>query len=175
MDFTWTNRKINKQEVRYLKIIKNNYKDDNTNFNNNYPTHTKCVNCSSELEVTKEDTHIGYFGLNCVTCPCCGKETYIVEDLDCETLTIDSIEFPVHFIRTNKEKKGVVEIDDGKITEYIKGGIKYFRDNKNEYVYYVSTGDMFVIIFRHEEDEDYFILGTKDFYETYVNFEEEDY
>lgn len=159
-----------------MKVIKNNYIDTNMkhDISIKYPVHMICENCSSELEVTKEDTHIGYLGFRYVTCPCCGEEI-CVDEFDHTVVTVDNIKFPVYFIRTNKDLREVVEVDDNKVTEYVKDGIKYLRENKDEFSYFVTTGDVFVVVFRFEDDKNYLVLVTKDFYESYLDFEEEDY
>ena len=39
----------------------------------------------------------------------------------------------------------------------------------------LQAGDSFVEVFRNEEDEEYVVLVTKDFYLTKIEFQEEDY
>lgn len=161
--------------VNGIKIIKNNYKshpNEEPIKNNKIRIH--CSECDSELEITEEDTHIGWLGARYITCPCCGEES-IVEEIDGITLTKDNIEFPKHFMRTNKEMRRVKEIEPPAIEKEIKKGIDYFRKNKDEWVWFKTYGDLFVVIFRNSEDEDYYITVTKDFYETYIPFEREDY
>lgn len=158
-----------------MKILKDNSKNNVVKREMLPKTITTfCDNCDSELEITEEDTYIGWLGTRFITCPCCGEES-MVEELEGITLTKDNIKFPVHFKRTNKDLKNVKEIDNDEIAKEINKAITYFRENKDEYSWYISYGDLFVIVFRYEEDEDYFVLVTRDFYETYIPFEEEDY
>lgn len=134
----------------------------------------KCDKCESELEIKKEDTHVGWLGASFITCPCCGEET-MVDELEGITLTIDNLQFPVHFNRTNKDMRQVVENSPEQIVKEIKRAITYFRENKGEHYWYTSYGDLFVIVFRYEGDEEYSVMVTKDFYETEIPFQEEDY
>lgn len=158
-----------------MKVIKNNY-NANTEVKKEVENTFKicCSNCYSELEVTEEDAHIGVYGAAHVTCPCCGEDT-MVKDLEGITLTKDNIKFPTHFYRTNKNLRNVKEIESEEINEDIKSGIEFFRRNKDECSWYTSTGDTFLSVFRYPEDEEYFVMVAKDFYETYIPFEKEDY
>lgn len=99
----------------------------------------------------------------------------MVDELDGITLTKDNLEFPIHFIRTVKGLRDVVEVSSDKIIEGIKRAITYFRIHKDEACWYTSYGDLFLSVFRYPGDEEYFIMVTKDFYETYIPFENEDY
>ena len=161
--------------VNGIKIIKNNYKSQpkkESVKNNKIRIH--CSECDSELEITEEDTHIGWMGTRFINCPCCGEEA-MIDELEGITLTKDNLEFPVHFIRTAKGLRHVVEINSDEIIKEIQRGITYFRENKDEYCWYTSHGDLFLIVFRYSGDEEYFVMVTKDFYETYIPFEREDY
>lgn len=161
-----------------MKILKDNsknfdkkIKEENPNI---FPIKIFCSECDSELEITEEDTHIGWMGARFVTCPCCGEES-IVDEMEGITLTKDNIEFPIHFSRTTKGMRHVVETNSDEIVKEIRKGIEYFRKNKNDFCWYVSYGDLFLIIFRFPGDENYFIMVTKDFYETHIPFEGKDY
>ena len=159
-----------------IKVLKDNSKNIEVKEENiaMFPLKIKCSECGSELEITEEDTHIGWMGARFITCPCCGKEA-MVDELDGITLTKDNLEFPVHFNRTTKGLRHVVEVNSDEIIKEIQKAITYFRVNKDEYYWYTSHGDLFLIVFRYSGDEEYFVMITKDFYETYIPFEREDY
>jgi hypothetical protein len=161
-----------------IKIIENNYKknnlDQNNNHNENLPIQITCEYCDSKLEITKEDTYIGWLGARFVKCPCCEQET-AVNELDGITLTINNIKFPVHFHRINKNMIGVKEISTEEIVQCIKHGVEYFRRHKDEYSWYTSFGDLFLILYRYSGDGEYDVMVTKDFYQTSIPFEECDY
>lgn len=159
-----------------IKVLKDNSNKVEVKEENNitYPLKINCSECDSELEITEEDTHIGWMGARFINCPCCGNEA-MIDELDGITLTTENLEFPVHFIRTTKGLRHVIEVSSDDIIKEIKKGITYFREHKDEYYWYTSRGDLFLIIFRYSGDEEYFVMVTKDFYETYIPFEKEDY
>lgn len=99
----------------------------------------------------------------------------MVYELEGITLTIDNLQFPMHFNRTNKNMRQVVENNPEEIIKEIKCAVTYFREHKDEYYWFTCYGDLFVIVFRYEGDEEYSVMVTKDFYETDIPFEEEDY
>lgn len=156
-----------------MKVLKNNC---TTKVLKTVPSTLKinCDTCDSELEITKEDTHIGWLGAVYVTCPCCGEET-IIDELEGITLTKDNVEFPTHFNRTNKDLRNVVEISPDKITDAIKKAIEYFRQYKDAFAWYTASGDSLVAVYNNSGDEEYFVMVTKDYYTTYIPFEPQDY
>ena len=156
-----------------MKIIKNNYTKEVIK---DVPKTLRitCDRCDSELEVTEEDTHIGWLGAAYVTCPCCGEES-MVDELEGLTLTKDNVEFPVHFLRNTKGLRNIVEVNPNRITKEIKEAIKYFRENKDAWNRYTICGDLFVSVYRYPGDEDYHIVISRDFYETHIPFEPQDY
>lgn len=156
-----------------MKILKNNVKKIEETMEEK-PVKIFCSECDSELEITEEDTHIGWMGARFVTCPCCGEES-IVDEFKGITLTKDNIEFPVHFNRVTKGMRHVVETNSDEIIEDIQNGIEYFRKNKTESYWSTSCKDMFLIIFHFQVENGYFIVVTKDFYETFIPFEGEDF
>ena len=163
--------------VSNIKVLKDNninkkYAKEKNNIT--FPLKIHCSECDSELEITEEDTYIGWLGAKYITCPCCGQEA-MVDELDGITLTKDNIKFPIHFIRTTKGLRSVIEVDSDEIVKEIQRGITYCRERKSEHYWFTSHGDFFLIIFRYSGDENYFVMVTKDFYETYIPFEQEDY
>ena len=151
-----------------MKIIENNFTKNIKTLN------VKCSNCESMLEIKENDAHVGWLGYKFITCPCCGRES-IVYELDGITLNKDNIIFPTHFSRSNKNLPDVTSIPDEEINKDICKGIDYLRKNKNECFYFATYGDLFLILMKEPESKEYYIVVTKDFYETYIPFEEEDY
>ena len=105
------------------------------------------------------------------------SQKQVAEKLQLEgiDLTKDNVKFPTHFYRTNKELEGVKEVENEEITKQIRNGIDFLRENKDEFSWYVSYGDLFVSVFRFEGDEIYSVYVTRDFYNTEIPFEESDY
>ena len=67
------------------------------------------------------------------------------------------------------------EISDEEINKWIQQGIEYFRENKDEYYYFTGSGNALVHIYRFDGDEEYYVVVSKDYESSDVEFEEEDY
>lgn len=166
-----------------MKVIQNNYKNQPRN-PHQLPEQTKrrvekvkikCENCGSVLEVLREDTHIGYLGLPYVTCPCCNYEMDIEEfEDDAIDIYASNVKYPTHFIVSSKEFRAV-EIPDESINKWIQEGIEYFRNHKDEYYYFTGSGNALVHIYRFDGDEEYYVVVSKDYESSDVEFEEDDY
>lgn len=159
-----------------MKVLQNRFNREESDEKLTRPkvVRTFCDHCDSELEVSEGDIHFGWLGAAYVECPCCGMET-MVEEMDGIELTKDNVEFPIHFHRINRDLPDVKDITNEKISLHVKDGIEWFRRNKKEPYWYTSSGNLFFIMFRYEDDEEYHIVVTKDFYETDIPFEGEDY
>ena len=98
-----------------MKIIKNNYSAEE-NKDQIKTIQITCDHCGSELEITEEDIYIGAYGAVYVICPCCGEEI-MIEELEGVTLTMNNIEFPIHFVRSNKDIRNVKEVPFNEIVK----------------------------------------------------------
>lgn len=168
-----------------MKVIQNNYKKQSRN-PHQLPeavrpkpriekVNLKCENCGSVLEVSREDTHIGWLGLPHVTCPCCNYEMDIEEfEDDAIDICASNVKYPTHFTVSSKDFRAI-EISDEEINKWIQQGIEYFRGNKDEYYYFTGSGNTLVHIYRFEGDEEYYVVVSKDYESSEVKFEEEDY
>lgn len=159
-----------------MKVLKNNY---NTEINkesetNPFPRKLVCEGCGSELEYNKSDIEFGAFGCGSINCPLCKYKNELYEEDEGLDLTADNIEFPVHFYHTSLDN-GAVDISNEKIKDYIRKGIDYFRENKNEFYWFVETGTMFLAMWRMEGDEAYDVVVSKDHYSSFIPFEDADY
>ena len=72
----------------------------------------------------------------------------------------------------NEEEKVV---NNEEVKECIYKAIKYFRENKDEYDWYTCYGNLFVSVYKYNEDGEYWVVVADDYYDTYIPFEEEDY
>ena len=149
-----------------MKVLKNNLQ-------NVYPKRLICEGCGSELEYEKSDERISWLGCVSVKCPVCERENFL-DDEGGIKLTIENIEFPVHFHRTSIET-GAVEVEPERIKHEIQEIVRYFRDHKNELDYSTQYGDSYIHVHRYEDDEEYNIIVYKDYYETVIPFEKADY
>lgn len=148
-----------------VKVIKNEQ-------NLGYPKRIVCESCLSELEYNKDDIEYGAFGCGEITCPVCGDKTDL--DDECMELTKDNVEFPKHFYVFNN-KGEITEEQKEYIEEKINEAILWFRNYKDEYVYYSEWGDLAIFVFRLTDDKEYNVVVAKGYYETDIPFEEEDY
>ena len=133
-----------------------------------------CEYCGSELEYEESDVRIGAFGCACIDCPCCGKDNTLYEE-DGITLTKDNVEFPAHFYHTSKETGAVDCCNNEEVKKYINKAIKYFRENKDENNWFCCTGNLYIDVSKWEGDENYWVVVSNNYYDTYIQFEEEDY
>ena len=155
-----------------MKVLKDNYK---TTYAEETDNKLVCEHCTSELEYNNSDIVIGTYGCAFVPCPCCGYENYIEDGEHDLVLTAHNVEFPMHFGHTAKENGALDCCNNETIKEYIRNGINYFRKNKGEFVWYCGTGNLYVTVYRYEGDENYYVQVTNNYYDTYIQFEEEDY
>lgn len=166
-----------------MKVIQNNYKNTQRN-TYQLPEKTKpkvekvkieCENCGSVIEISREDTHTGWLGLQFVNCPCCDYEIDIEEfGDDSIDICASNVNYPTHFTLYSKDFVAV-EIPDERINEWIQRGVQYFRENPEEYAYYAGSGNTMVHMYRHAKDKEYYVVVSKDYEEGRIQFEEEDY
>lgn len=166
-----------------MKVIQNNYKNQSRD-SHQVSEQTKprvekvnleCENCGSVLEVSREDTHIGWLGLPFVTCPCCNYEMDIEEfEDDAINICASNVKYPTHFTVSSKDFRAI-EISNEEINKWIQQGIEYFRNNPEEYYWYVGSGNTWVHIYRYDEDKEYYVIVSKDYEHGSIQFEKEDY
>lgn len=162
-----------------MKVLVDNYKkNDYVEMNRrieSYPRKMVCECCNSELEYEESDIKIGAFGCAYIACPLCGS-TNFVDDSEKElTLTVNNVEFPTHFWHTCKENGAVDCCNNEEIKKYIREGINYFRNNKDDYSWFTATGNLYIRVDRCDGDESYEVMVTNNYYETSIPFETTDY
>ena len=168
-----------------MKVIQNNYKNIQRN---KYQLSEKikpkpkvekvkieCENCGSVLEVSREDTHIGWLGLPHVKCPCCNYEMDVEEfEDDAIDICASNVKYPTHFTVSSKDFRAV-EIPDEEINEWIQEGIQYFRENPEEYSFFMGSGNSMVHIYKFDEDKEYYVIVSKNYESGEIEFEDDDY
>ena len=164
-----------------MNVLKNNYnttinQNTNTSINeeNPWPHEVVCEFCMSELEYDKSDMHVGELGLYFLECPCCGERIQLDKE-DPVVLTVNNIDFPIHFFHTSVETGAVDICNNQHIREYLNKAIKYFRENKNEYEWFTECGNLYISVRRFEDDEMYDVVIANDYYSTIIDFQPEDY
>lgn len=161
-----------------MKVLKDNYNKNAYNRmeeESYYPRKMFCEWCGSELEYDKSDIKHGFLGLVFVDCPLCSKRTIAEDDKNELRLTVDNVEFPTHFSCTSKETGAKETCTNEYVKECIYNGIKYFRENKDEFSWYAQTGDTRVTVTRWSGDEAYEVVVANRFYTTEIPFEGIDY
>ena len=161
--------------VSNIKVLKDNSKNIEVKKENIkiFPLKIKCSECDSELEITEEDTHIGWMGARFINCPCCGEEA-MVDELEGITLTVDNIEFPIHFHHVSVETGAKERCNTEEIRYELRRAITYFRENKEETDWHTWSGNLFVFVRRWSGDENYEVVVSKDFYNIEIDFDEND-
>lgn len=161
-----------------MKVLKDNFNtiQENIKEKNPYPRKLTCDMCSSELEYEESDLKMGELGCMHLKCPLCGYSNLIEDNEHSIKLTKDNVYFPDHFFHTSSENGAVDVCKNEYIKKCINESIDYLRRNKDESSYhFLGTGNTMVFVFRFDGDEDYFVVVTNDYYDTYIPFEREDY
>lgn len=161
-----------------MKVLKNNYTQTVTEEKvkvKPYPRKHICENCGSELEYDKSDLRMGVLGCIHLDCPCCGYSNMIEENENTITLTVDNVEFPVHFFHTSKEDGAVDCCDNENVKKEICKGINFLRRNREQSDWMTAYGNLYIDITRHDGDENYVVFVSNDYYKTYIPFEDVDY
>lgn len=160
-----------------MRVLENNYNRNNVEdvrkVEKEYPRIRICEYCGSKFEYDKEDMIVGELGCCFTDCPCCGEEN-LIEDEGVK-LTEDNVEFPLHFHHCCKETGAIDICTNEKVREVIKKAIKFFRENKDEFYWFYESGNLHISVTRWDGDECYNVMVTNNYYDTYLNFEEEDY
>jgi hypothetical protein len=162
-----------------MKVLKDNYTksniDETVENATLYPRKMICEHCGSELEYEKSDLRIGFLGCAHLDCPLCNGENMIEENENTITLTKNNVEFPTHFWHTSKETGAVDCFNNEEVKRCINNAIDFFRKNKNEYSWFCCYGNLYMEVRRWEGDENYEVVVSNNYYDTYIPFESEDY
>lgn len=164
-----------------MKVLKDNYTESNINIKAEqtkpYPRKHICESCASELEYEKSDVYIGVYGAAYLDCPLCGYDNMLEDHEDTITLTLDNIEFPIHFHHASIEDGAVDTCDNKHVKEFVQRAIKSFRKDKDEddWVRYTMSGNTMIFVFKLDGDECYEVYVGENYYNTYIPFEGCDY
>lgn len=140
-----------------------------------YPRKLSCEKCCSELEYDESDLRMGAFGCVYIDCPLCGHDNMLEDNENSIVLTVDNIEFPLHFHHVSVET-GAVEVVNKYFKEYLYKAIDYFRNNKEEFDWGGHLiGNLCMFVHRYSGDEAYEVIVSRDFYTMEIPFEPEDY
>lgn len=131
-----------------------------------------CDNCESVMEVTKDDCHVGTWGMPQVTCSVCSEEC-VVEEL-CGEMTQEitslTVQYPIHF---SKMPDKAHKVSDSEITDGVKRVLKYLEDNGTPGTYSIyGTGN--VVVLGTMSKDDIIVYVCKDYDELWIPLKEED-
>ena len=163
--------------VSNIKILKDNSKKievKEEKYIEPYPRKLICEGCQSELEYDESDLVMGEYGCMYVDCPICGEHNMLVDNEKSITLTVDNIEFPVHFHHVSVETGAKERCNTEEIRYELRRAITYFRENKEETDWHTWSGNLFVFVHRWSGDENYEVVVSKDFYNMEIDFDEND-
>ena len=138
-----------------MKIIKNNY---------NETFQFTCNECNSVIEYDNDDICIDSYGRKYIICPCCGDEYY----LDQEIITVDNVTYPDHYHDFSNGK----DWNNTSINECVKKIILWLKENPGEPYKYIASGNTFICVFNHYDDDVYYVMVTKNYSDTFVEKEE---
>lgn len=165
-----------------MKVLKNNSKTTATDVYNApkivKSIETICMECGSELEIEKEDVYDGTYGGYWVNCPCCNDATVLSdqdeEALGLKHLTVDDTVYPKHFYISGD---CVVDIKDDEINKQIQTLVNRIRnyEDENDTIAYTYYGNVFIFVQKFDGDEEYFIMVSKDYKTTEMDFNDIDY
>lgn len=165
-----------------MKVLKDNYNEETVRENTKrivpYPRTLTCEKCNSELEYEKSDLRMGLYGCNHIDCPLCGYDNMLDDNEENIVLTVDNVDFPIHFFHTSVDTGAVDRCNNEEIRKCIRKAVDYFRRNKDEDSLDWGghiTGNLYINVHRYSGDENYEVTISNDFYETYIPFEQEDY
>lgn len=127
-------------------------------------TYKVTCDCNAELEVEESDLEVGNYGLKYCICPCC-NEKYYDDSFGEIKLNKNNLSFPRHY---SCFEDGI-KLKDEEINNMVRECIERFDKNDDEdFVRYVATGNTFVIVFKMIDDEEYNVFVSKNYYETFL-------
>ena len=69
-----------------------------------------------------------------------------------------------------------VECNNNKeVKKYINQAIEYYKKNKDEFVWMTERGNLYMTVWKCDDDRDYYVVVSNNYHSTYIPFENEDY
>ena len=128
----------------------------------------RCKHCDSILEIEDKDI---FYNENCapnIICPVCNKKTPL-KPAEYKKEIGNNIIFPEDFKRILVTDENL-DVKYCEIQKLIRRGIKFLKDNPNESMYYIISGDTFILFFNKNYNEDkYDVIIGKGLFETHIN------
>ena len=117
-----------------------------------------CDNCNNQFTYSPEECDTGAYGLYTIKCPECNHTVELNEGID---LTTENLE-EKHFSNFSDG----VDINFDTIKKWIKRGIDYLNTHTDEYMYYTSGGNTFVLV--HRDDDEFYVMYTNNYNDVYL-------
>lgn len=131
-----------------MKVIKSKLSDTNR---------CTCEECGAELEYTTRDKHIGWMGVEYVTCPECNNETMVGEDRrKCKPT------WPMTFHHTYVPE--AVDLSDETVDTMVDKVVDGLKNSNEEYAW-AMTATGTGLVFGVKTDDGIDIYVTKDYWE----------
>ena len=170
-----------------MEIIKNNYIKEGKLIEVTCPSCGSVLKCTKDEKLTlpcplcgsslegepkyKEELHckcghrfnaspegVGEYGLYYATCPNCNEPNYFDDGIEVTSNNL-SLE---HFASFNNGS----HIEFKTIKDWISKCIKFLKENPNEYIRYICSGDSFVLV--KKEDDEFYVMYADNYKEVYL-------
>ena len=128
----------------------------------------ECEKCDLEFTVTEDDVSYGHFGCPKVICPCCGEETYIDADDLGLTLTSENVTYPDHYYMFGGPD--TYKVSDNDVNAWVRELIHRMEADDSLDWLTRACGDTHVAVYRVDGDEEFNVIVSKRYAETYVPF-----
>lgn len=120
----------------------------------------KCGKCGNVLDSSPQ---VGRLGLKYIHCSICGEDNY-KEELGEIELNSDNVKFPQHYFNYGNGKY----VGNDWINEKVKECLKYLEENPSEDFVEFCTGNTNICVLRYSGDNEYRVVVTRDYYDTYI-------
>ena len=119
-----------------------------------------CEYCSEELH---GEPQVGHLGLKYIHCDHCGEDSYNEEFGEIK-LNKDNLNFPQHYYNFNNGK----DITDEEINDKVRKCLEYLENNPTEDFVEYGTGNTNICVTRYDGDDEYRVVVSKGYYDTYI-------
>ena len=150
---------MNDMGVTNMKIIKDNY-------NNTVAISGTivCERCDSVFEFDQYDLKYDYDNdIGYVVCPCC-KFKNDVEEIKERELSVDNVSYPYDYYDFSNGKN----VDNNEINDNVRETIHWLMENPDEPFKFVAFGNTLICVFNKLEEDEYDVIVTKNYQETYI-------
>lgn len=124
------------------------------------PKRCICEECGAELEYEPHDTHVGWMGVDYVTCPECGRDTMVGEKRKAKPT------WPLTFHNTCKEN-GTVDLAEEAVQDMVDKVVEALKESDEEWTYAMTSCGT-VLVFGCKSNDGIEVYVTKDYWEDMI-------